>query len=129
MLLWESPNDGLGFEEYLKAQNIPVIRVPWLANQPETTYGERVPEPEPITGATYPCGALWPQKPAEDKIFDLSQRLADEQQTVQRLVRLLDEAGHEAAKWRTRCFTRLGLAYGIGFSSGFCLVAIAWWAL
>lgn len=112
MELWNNPNDGLAFEAALKLED----------------------DREPITAATpaaiFPCGKPWPQKPAEEKVRDLSQRLAHEQQTVQRLVRLLDQAGRDAAKWRTRCFTRLGLFYGLGVACGAVVAtAFAWWFL
>lgn len=111
-MAWENPNDGLGFEELLKLDD----------------------DRDPITAATpaanFPCGRPWPGKSDEQKVDDLSKRLAQEQQTVQRLVRLLDEAGHDAARWRTRCVTRLGLAYVIGAVCGAAVAAaIAWWAL
>jgi len=111
MELWNNPNDGLAFEAALKLED----------------------DREPITAETpaaFPCGKAWPGKPVEEKLRDLSGRLAHEQQTVQRLVRLLDEAGHDAARWRTRCVTRLGLAYVIGAVCGAAVAAaIAWWAL
>ena len=112
MTLWGLPDDGLGFEDLLKLED----------------------DREPITAATppatFPCGKPWPEKSAEEKFCDLSKRLADEQQTVQRLVRLLDDAGHDAARWRTRCVTRLGLAYVIGaVCAAAVAAAIAWWTL
>ena len=112
MLLWENPNDKLAFEHFLRLED------------------DREPITAATPAATFPCGKPWPEKSAEQKIVDLSKRLADEQQTVQRLVRLLDEAGHDAARWRTRCVTRLGLAYVIGAVCGAAVAAaIAWWAL
>ena len=109
MLLWGQPDDGLGFEDLLKLED---DREPIAAETP---------------AATYPCGSPWPQESAGQKARDLSQRLAREQQTTQRLIRLLDEAGHDAARWRTRAVTRLGFMFVVGAACGLVVGAAWWW--
>lgn len=137
MLLWDNENDQQAFERYLESQNIPVIRVPWIAGQPEiplpsartmgTAYGGRASEP--ITGATFPCGEPWPGKPAEEKVGDLSQRLAREQQTVQRLARLNDDLRRSAEKWQVRCYRGWFWPFACGGLLAWVIcVFTRWWA-
>lgn len=99
MPLWEQPDDGLAFEAFLE-----------LTDDRELVTGAA-----PI--AKYPCGSPWSQKSAEQKIRELSERLAHEQQTVQGLVRQNADLQRIA-----------GRAEGWPFACG-CLVPLALWCL
>ena len=112
MPLWENPNDGLAFEHFLRLED------------------DREPITAATSAATFPRGKPWLGKSADQKVVDLSKRLAQEVATTQRLRQVLDEVAHDAARWRTRCVTRLGLAYVIGaVCAAAVAAAIAWWTL
>lgn len=96
MLLWDRPDDALGFEEYLQAQEIPVIRVPFVARKLD----ERVPEPD-ITGATYPCGEAWE---LEEESARLARMLQREEMLTKCLWNNLERMTLERDVWRRWCY-------------------------
>jgi len=138
MLLWDEPDYALGFEEYLQAQEIPVIRVPMKpAGKPNVTVRgtdqgfqeaasevsrrleEWEPTPEPITGATYPCGEAWQP---EDDATRLARLLQCEEMRTEYLWRNLDEMTRKRDFWQRGC----ACAYGVALALLLALVSVVW---
>jgi hypothetical protein len=105
-LLWEIPDDGLGFEDYIQMQNIPVIRVPFAKRLDQ----ERVPEPQPGPMTTWPCGAPNEAWEPEDETKRLARMLQHEEMATRMALAEMEQAQREREDWKKTAIYLFGIA-------------------
>lgn len=106
--MWETPDDGIGFERYLESQEIPLIRVPFVRREPEEL------APQPNSNFSY-----WK---TEDDATRLARMLQCEEMRTDMVWRQLDQMTRKRDFWQRGC----ACAYGLALAALITLASAVW---